>query len=239
MAVKRNSGSGRNGNGSSQSEPKTRVKRNSKKGSAEGGKKLTPKQDRFAMEYIIDENGGAAYKRAGYKCATDEAAYVGASKLLRNPNVLRRIEELKKERNKVVRIDGQRVLQEVANIALANIGDYLSWDTEGNVVYVASDQLTREQLAAVKEVSSVEIEMLEAGIKKKTLKLVLHDKGAMLNLAAKHTGLLSDINVAIATFVKYGYTPKLNKDGSYVFVDRFYNSPAVQAQQALPSSNSN
>lgn len=48
---------------------------------------LTPKQERFVQEYLIDLNATAAYRRAGYRAKTDNAAGAGASALLRNPKV--------------------------------------------------------------------------------------------------------------------------------------------------------
>lgn len=47
---------------------------------------LTPKQKRFADEYLIDLNATAAYKRAGYK-GMGNVAEAGASEILRNPKV--------------------------------------------------------------------------------------------------------------------------------------------------------
>lgn len=47
---------------------------------------LTPKQQRFVQEYLIDLNATAAYKRAGY-VAKGNAAEVNASRLLRNAQV--------------------------------------------------------------------------------------------------------------------------------------------------------
>jgi phage terminase small subunit len=51
---------------------------------------LTPKQERFIAEYLIDLNATAAYKRAGY-VAKGNAAEVNASRLLRNAQVQEKI----------------------------------------------------------------------------------------------------------------------------------------------------
>lgn len=50
-------------------------------------KKLTPKQARFAEEYLLDLNAAAAYRRAGYKARTDHEASVGGSRLLANTGI--------------------------------------------------------------------------------------------------------------------------------------------------------
>jgi phage terminase small subunit len=49
--------------------------------------KLTPKQERFVSEYLVDLNAVAAYRRAGYRAKTDETARSSASEILTNPNV--------------------------------------------------------------------------------------------------------------------------------------------------------
>lgn len=48
---------------------------------------LSPKQQLFVAEYLVDLNATAAYKRAGYKPRTDAAAAESASRLLRNVKV--------------------------------------------------------------------------------------------------------------------------------------------------------
>lgn len=54
---------------------------------------LTEKQQRFADEYIISANASDAYRKAGYKCTTDNAVYASSSKLLSNPKVESYIQE--------------------------------------------------------------------------------------------------------------------------------------------------
>ena len=62
-------------------------------------KKLTPKQRKFAEEYVNTGNGSEAYRRA-YDVkpnTTVESIAVRASELLRNSNILVIIEELQKQ----------------------------------------------------------------------------------------------------------------------------------------------
>lgn len=56
--------------------------------------KLTPKQEKFCVEYLVDLNATQAAIRAGYSEKTAEAT---ASRLLRNVKVKARIQELRKE----------------------------------------------------------------------------------------------------------------------------------------------
>lgn len=56
--------------------------------------KLSPKEERFCREYVIDYNGTQAAIRSGYK-AKDAA--VRASKMLRKDKVAARVRELQQE----------------------------------------------------------------------------------------------------------------------------------------------
>ncbi len=59
-------------------------------------KKLTARHDRFCIEYMVDLNGAQAAIRSGYSAKT---ARITASKLLTNPNILKKIESLKEKKS--------------------------------------------------------------------------------------------------------------------------------------------
>lgn len=77
--------------------------------------KLTPQQERFVTEYMIDLNATAAYKRAGYT-ATGRSAENNASRLLGNAGVQQAVNLAKQERADRLRIDGDQVLRNIARI---------------------------------------------------------------------------------------------------------------------------
>ena len=52
---------------------------------------LTPRQERFCREFLVDLNGTKASVRAGY---SEKTAYSQASRLLKNAKVAARIAEL-------------------------------------------------------------------------------------------------------------------------------------------------
>ena len=54
-------------------------------------------QENFCVEFVRCGNGTEAYKKAGYKVKSDNAAAVGAAKLLRKAKVQKRIAELRSE----------------------------------------------------------------------------------------------------------------------------------------------
>jgi phage terminase small subunit len=71
-------------------------------------KKLTPKQEMFCLEYLIDLNATQAAARAGYSEAT---AKEQGCRLLTNVYIQERIAVLMAERAKVVKVDAAWVLQ--------------------------------------------------------------------------------------------------------------------------------
>lgn len=73
---------------------------------------LTPKQRRFADEYLIDLNATAAYKRAGY-AAAGNAAEVNAHRLLSNAKVASYIKTLMDKRAEKVGVNAEYVLSTI------------------------------------------------------------------------------------------------------------------------------
>lgn len=78
--------------------------------------KLTPKQEMFVKEYLIDLNATQAYLRAGYK-VSEKIATVNASRLLANANVARAIEEANQKRADKLELSAEWVLENLKNIA--------------------------------------------------------------------------------------------------------------------------
>jgi phage terminase small subunit len=82
---------------------------------------LTPKQSLFVEEYLIDLNGKQAAIRAGYAA---KAAEVQASRLLRNAKVRVALEDAMQARSKRTTVTTDRVITELARVALANVRDF-------------------------------------------------------------------------------------------------------------------
>lgn len=154
--------------------------------------KLTPKQRRFAEEYIVDLNASAAYRRAGYK-ARGNAAEANASRLLRNAKVASVISELKRERSERTQITADRVLEELAKLGFSNMLDYIEIGANGDA-YVDLSRMTRDQAAAVQEVT-VEDFMDGRGEDAREVrrtKFKLADKKSALELLGKHLKLFTE-----------------------------------------------
>ena len=83
------------------------------------GRPLTERQKAFALEYLIDLNATAAYKRAGYD-ASGNAAESAASRLLRNVKVRSAIQMAMAERAKRTQITADEVVLRLLSIADAD-----------------------------------------------------------------------------------------------------------------------
>ena len=80
---------------------------------------MTPKQQRFCYEYLIDLNATRSAIRAGY---SERTANKIASELLKNKEIKEKIEQLKEEQQKKLEITLDTVLKEIAVIAFSPLG---------------------------------------------------------------------------------------------------------------------
>lgn len=83
-------------------------------------KELTPLQDRFIDEYLIDLNATQAAERAGSKAKNLRTA---GAEFLANPNVQAEIDRRKLARSETTQIDAQWVLKRLALEADADVAD--------------------------------------------------------------------------------------------------------------------
>ncbi|WP_435310654.1 terminase small subunit [Primorskyibacter sedentarius] len=98
---------------------------------------ITPKQEIFAREYLVDLNATQAAIRAGYspKCAESRG-----SKLMAIPAVAEYVSKLMHKRTSKLDLTADRVLQEIARIAFTDVSKL------GDAVK-ASDKLKALELA--------------------------------------------------------------------------------------------
>lgn len=136
---------------------------------------LTPKQERFVAEYLVDLNATAAAMRAGYK---EKTAAQEGYKLLQKPSVADAIQEERANLSKRTEITQDMVIEELAKIAFAN-GTMYAKVAGGNVVLTETDELTEDQKAAV------------SGIKegKFGIEVSTYDKVKALELIGKYLGI--------------------------------------------------
>ena len=86
---------------------------------------LTPKQDAFCREYLIDLNATAAAIRAGY---SEKTADQQGSRLLTNVKVKKVIAELSQERSERTQINADYVLKRLTEIDQMDVADILDDD---------------------------------------------------------------------------------------------------------------
>lgn len=156
--------------------------------------KLTPKQEAFVREYLSTSNASEAYRRA-YDASgmTDKSINENASRLLKNVKVAARLAAAQAKLAEKHGVTAERVIRELALIGFANMSDYISINDGG--AYVDLSKLTREQAAAIGEITSetyVEGKGEDAQVVKRT-KFKLNDKRAALVDLGKHLGLFKEI----------------------------------------------
>jgi phage terminase small subunit len=136
---------------------------------------MTPRQQRFVEEYLTDANGHQAALRAGYK---PRSARQTVTELLKRPEVAEAIRQGMAARAERTRITADRVLQEIARIAFADIGRLADWGPDG---------LTLAPKSAISEDDRAAIAELGAGSAGPRLRL--HNKQRALENIARHLGL--------------------------------------------------
>lgn len=159
--------------------------------------KLTPKQQQFAREYLVDFNATQAAIRAGYSPKT--AQVIGAENI-KKPMVAAEIQRLGQKTAQKLEITRESIMQELAAIGFARASDFVRVETEpttrlgvhpltGEIISLPSycqtvritntDELPEDKAAAL------------AGIKQGTngIEVKLHDKVRALELLGKAVGV--------------------------------------------------
>jgi|TARA_R110002110_G_scaffold264599_7_gene480375 phage terminase small subunit len=114
-------------------------------------KLLTDKQKQFAVEYLIDRNGGAAAIRAGF---SEKGSRVTASRLLTNPNIRAIIDKKTAKLIEKTEMTAERAMLEVKAIATSNIMDGMEYDPNTREFsFKAPDEVPAEFWKAAQEVT--------------------------------------------------------------------------------------
>lgn len=149
---------------------------------------LTPKQNRFVAEYLVDQNATQAAIRAGYPART--ARSVGAENLAK-PYIKQCISEALERRNSRVEVKSDDVLRELLRVMSVDLGK--AFDEDGRLLNI------REMPEDVRRaVAGFEVEALFEGAGRDrmevgtTTKVKMLDKVRAIELAMKHLGLLQE-----------------------------------------------
>lgn len=143
---------------------------------------LSQKQKRFCEEYLIDLNATQAAIRAGYSAKT---ANEQSSRLLAKANIRAYIDKALAERSKRTGINADRVIQELARIALVNPPDVID-AAEATI----KEDASRDDTAAILSVKVKKIPTENGEIVEREIKMA--DKIKALELLGKHLGMFRD-----------------------------------------------
>lgn len=137
---------------------------------------LTPKQERFSEEYIVDFNARRALWRAGYRAKNAVTASSMAYELLQKPNIQARIEQLKAERAARTGITADRVLEELAVLGFSSVEHYAVTD------YGKLTLMPGAPAAAARAVQSIKRrrKSYPEGVDVTTVEVKLHEKAPAL-----------------------------------------------------------
>ena len=142
---------------------------------------LTAKQARFVEEYLIDLNATQAAIRAGYSART--AFRIGAENL-QKPAIQSAISDKQLERSQRTQITADRVIREIARLALFDIRRLLNADGTPKSIQDIDD----DTAAALAGLDVVNIGNSEVG-NGQILKFKIADKNAALDKLCRHLGL--------------------------------------------------
>jgi phage terminase small subunit len=148
--------------------------------------KLTPKQQRFVDEYLIDLNATQAAIRAGYSAKT---ANVIACENLSKPNIAAAIEKARQKTANKLEITRERVLMEFARLAFVDPRAF--YNADGTLKQVTElDQDTAAALTGM-EVDEIRVGNNETSIGV-TRKIKWSDKRAALDSINRMMGWNED-----------------------------------------------
>lgn len=158
-----------------------------------GSSLLTPKQERFIQEYLIDLNATQAAIRAGYSAHT---ANEQGARLLTNVSVRSAVDAAMLAREKRTEITQDRVLKELARIAFFDLRKLYREDGSLKAMHELDD----EAAAVLAAVDVVETKGSAATggedglrhIPEYVKKVKIPDKVGALGLAMRHLGMLKD-----------------------------------------------
>jgi phage terminase small subunit len=155
--------------------------------------KLTRKQERFVQEYLCDLNATQAAIRAGYSPHT--AKEIGCENLSK-PHIRACVERALADRSRRTGINQDRVIRELARIALVNPADVINMGSA-----TIRDDASADDTAAILSVKVKNIPTEDGAIIEREIRMA--DKIKALELLGKHLGMFTDkLNVNAEMAVK-------------------------------------
>lgn len=154
---------------------------------------LTKKQKLFVEEYLIDLNATQAAIRAGY---SPDTAYSIGQENLKKPEIKNAIDKALAERSRRTGINQDRVLMELARIALLNPANVVDFDEATIREDATVDDLAAVASVKVKRFPTKEGEGIEREIK-------FYNKNKALDALGRHLGMFqNNVNVNVESSSK-------------------------------------
>jgi phage terminase small subunit len=151
---------------------------------------VTPRQEAFAAEFLIDLNATKAAVRAGYSA---HSAAEQAHELMKQPDIASAIERGMAQRALRTQLAQDIVIDELAHLAFSRITHYTVDEDTGNLVLRDTAPLgAMAAVAAVKHRKRVRIEQDGAVVTTFDTEIRLWDKPRALLLLGRHVGLFRD-----------------------------------------------
>lgn len=151
-------------------------------------RKLSPKQERFPEEFVVDLNKTEAAKRSGYK---ESSAHYAGSDAMRVPEIRKRVQELMDARSARTEITADKVLLGLFDIADLDIGD--AYDDSGRLLNVKDmPKNVRKAISSIKVYEEYEgfgPDRIKVG---EVREVKFHPKIPAYELCGKHLKLFAD-----------------------------------------------
>jgi phage terminase small subunit len=161
-----------------------------------------PRQEAFCHGVAKGLRKNEAYRQAGYK---GDYGVARTSSISQRPYIQKRINELIAAAADKAQVTIDRVVRELALIGFANTQSFVGDDGQP----LALDQLTRDQAAAIQDLTVIESFDSKTGkVSSRRYKYRLHDKRAALVDLGRHLGLFGpDLNINNAVVINQDHRP--------------------------------
>lgn len=143
-------------------------------------------QTRFVQHYLVTGNATKAAELAGYSPKTAPSQ---GSRLLKNANVKAALSAARKRRSRRTKVTADRVVDELAAIGFADIGDVLDVDEVTSQVKIRPlGKMPAEVRRTISEIKET-TQTFPDGSEKSTLTIKQHSKMAALAKLFDHLGM--------------------------------------------------
>jgi phage terminase small subunit len=146
---------------------------------------MTPKQQRFVTEYLVDLNATQAAIRAGYSAKTAEQ--IGYENL-RKPEIASAVQEAQQQLAERTGITVERVLAELEILAFSNLEHYTVNDKGDVVLAAGAPPSAMRGLQFIKRRITTKGKGFDKEVTRE-VEIRLWDKPGPLKLAGQHVGL--------------------------------------------------